>query len=95
MKGEGVQVMLGLIAQLPAQLQASWAATRAQRLPDLSASRRLIVCGMGGSAAAAEVCAGSFGGAPFEIAVCRGYSVAFDLRADDLVVFSSYSGNTE
>lgn len=95
MSDAGVRTMLGLIARLPEQLERSWSATRARDLPDLSSVRRMVVCGMGGSAAAAEICAGSFAGPRFEIVVCRGYSVSVSLRDDDLLVFSSYSGNTE
>lgn len=95
MNSSGVSTMLGLVAQLPAQLRASWSATETQRLGDLTACRRMIVCGMGGSAAAAEICAGAFAGPEFEIVVARGYAVGAALRPDDLVVFSSYSGNTE
>lgn len=95
MSDAGVHTMLGLIARLPEQLEQSWSATRSQALPDLSFARRMVVCGMGGSAAAAEICAGSLAGPHFEIVVCRGYSVGVSLRDDDLLVFSSYSGNTE
>lgn len=95
MSEQGVRTMMRLIAELPEQLRSAWSATAPLALPRLSSCKRVIVCGMGGSAAAAEVCAGSFPASAGEIVVNRGYTVATVLREDDLVIYSSYSGDTE
>ena len=88
--------MLRRIAELPKQCRQAWQSAMSFPLPpDYSASERVLILGMGGSAIGGDLVrslAQEVGGAP--IAVHRDY----DLPAVDegtLVIASSYSGNTE
>jgi glucose/mannose-6-phosphate isomerase len=85
--------MLELVAQLPDQL--AHGLRLAAELPQLVGVERVVVCGMGGSAAAAELARGVFREAPAAIDVCRTYRLPGAIGASTLLVFSSYSGNTE
>lgn len=58
--------------------------------------RAAVVCGMGGSAIAGDLLAAlAQGSAPFPIAVNRNYGLPGWVGRDDLVIVSSYSGDTE
>ena len=87
--------MLDLVGRLPEQLRSSWAETRARQLDLPGAVARVTVCGMGGSAAAADLVAGVLDSAGPEIEIRRGYTLPGGAMENRLLVFSSYSGNTE
>ena len=91
---EGTATMFGLIASLPEQLRA------APRLPgsDLAGLepgtvRDVLVCGMGGSAIAADLLAPLVRGG--RLSVWRDYGLPAWVDAATLVILSSYSGDTE
>jgi glucose/mannose-6-phosphate isomerase len=88
--------MLSWVSSLPQQLADS------RRLPGLARLRSLpqpprqvVVCGMGGSAMAAEVAAPLAAGAGVRLAVWRDYDLPGWIEPDALVVGASYSGDTE
>lgn len=86
------------IISLPHQcLQAFSEATKLNINPaDFSKVRSIIVCGMGGSALGPEMVKDVFGqkmAVPF--LVNRKYSLPYRAGERDLVILSSYSGNTE
>jgi glucose/mannose-6-phosphate isomerase len=87
--------MLDLVAQLPDQLLLG----RGLAVEVLEDSprrvRRAVVCGMGGSAAAGELARGVFRDGPLAVDVCRSYVLPGGIDQSVLLVFSSYSGNTE
>jgi glucose/mannose-6-phosphate isomerase len=89
----GFETMWGYVGALGAQLAESWAAGAS----GVAASqlRSVVVCGMGGSAAAAELVSGILDPGLMQLRVQREYG--FDQVPGDgtLLVFSSYSGNTE
>jgi glucose/mannose-6-phosphate isomerase len=84
-----------LIRGFPDQVAEGARLGEALRLPG-PAPRAVAVIGMGGSAAAGDlVQALAEPGAPFPVAVVRGYAVPAWVGATTLVVGSSYSGQTE
>jgi glucose/mannose-6-phosphate isomerase len=87
--------MLSLVAALPDQLAASEEMLEEVVLPEGMARSRILLCGMGGSAAAGELARGVFAGHPFFFAVNRDYRLPGWVDADTLLIFSSYSGDTE
>ena len=89
----GFETMWAHVGALPAQLAESWAVGA----PGVSATgtRSVVVCGMGGSAAAAELVAGVLDPARMQLRVQREYGFDQPLTDGTLLVFSSYSGNTE
>jgi glucose/mannose-6-phosphate isomerase len=87
--------MLDLVDGLGSQLQASASIADAARDLPADGIDRLIVCGMGGSAAAADLIRGCYAQDPLELSVVRGYEVPGRMDENCLVVFSSYSGMTE
>ena len=91
----GVRDMATLVARLGEQLRDSYAVARDHEAEVPRDVDRVVVFGMGGSAAAAEVVGGSLAPGRFDLRIVRGYSAPFPLRDRDLLVFSSYSGNTE
>jgi glucose/mannose-6-phosphate isomerase len=89
--------MLGHIDALPAQLEQAWVLGQSLTLPDCRDVRRVVVCGMGGSAIGADLLA-SYAAplSPVPLAVWRGYDLpAYAAGAETLVIASSHSGNTE
>jgi glucose/mannose-6-phosphate isomerase len=90
---KGFETMWAHVGALPAQLAESWAVGA----PGVAANatRSVVVCGMGGSAAAAELVAGVLDPARMQLRVQRDYEIDHALAAGTLLVFSSYSGNTE
>ena len=96
MSTDGYRTMLDHVRALPRQLEA------APRLPGLDDVRPLavrpaevLVCGMGGSAIAADLLAPLAEAAGLRLAVRRDYGLPGWLRDGTPVVLSSYSGNTE
>lgn len=89
--------MLGHIDGLPDQLEQAWALGRSQPLPGYSQVRRVVVCGMGGSAIGADLLA-SYAAplSPVPMVVWRNYELpAYASGPETLVITSSHSGNTE
>lgn len=91
------QEMLGHIDGLPAQLEQAWALGQSLSLGDCRDVRRVIVCGMGGSAIGADLLA-SYAAplSPVPLTVWRNYDLpAYAGGPETLVIASSHSGNTE
>lgn len=89
--------MLGCIDALPAQLQQAWVLGQSLALPDCRDVRRVVMCGMGGSAIGGDLLA-SYAAplSPVPLTVWRGYDLpAYAAGAETLVIASSHSGNTE
>lgn len=91
------EAMFELVRGLPAQMRQSHASAQeilsAAALPD--ACPGVVVCGMGGSAAAAAVLQARAGLDHFEWRVSRAYRPPVVGDDPRWFVFSSYSGNTE
>lgn len=87
--------MLDLVAQLPEQLLTGHSLASAALGGMPRRVRRAVVCGMGGSAAAGELARGVFREGPLPVEVCRSYVLPGGIDQSVLLVFSSYSGNTE
>jgi glucose/mannose-6-phosphate isomerase len=81
------------VEALPDQLRASWSADAPD--PGIEGIRDVLVCGMGGSAAAAELVGSILDPARMRVTVRRDYGLEFPPAPGTLLVFSSYSGNTE
>jgi glucose/mannose-6-phosphate isomerase len=92
---EPFEVMLDLVRQLPDQLDATAGLVQAVSLPSASHVRRVVVCGMGGSAAAGTLARGVLGEGQLQIDVQQTYRVPSNLTEASMLVFSSYSGDTE
>ena len=91
--------MIGMVAGLPEQL-ARGAAVRsalaaAAGPPATSASRPVLVCGMGGSAIGGDMAGAWAASHGVRVTVHRGYGLPAWVGRDTLLLFSSYSGNTE
>jgi len=93
--------MLTQVASLPQQLGRA-SEVRAQvrkQHPELrqqlGALEGVLVCGMGGSAIGAEFAAAWASAFDVPVQVHRGYGLPAGVRPTTLLVFSSYSGNTE
>jgi glucose/mannose-6-phosphate isomerase len=89
----GFDEMWGHVAALPGQLAASFGAG-ADGVP-ARAARRVRVCGMGGSAAAAELVGSVVDRDRIAVEVRRDYGAGPDPGPGAVFVFSSYSGHTE
>ncbi|UCE01659.1 MAG: bifunctional phosphoglucose/phosphomannose isomerase [Candidatus Latescibacterota bacterium] len=91
--------MLQQVAGLPDQL-ARAAEVRAAIEPSASSlrardSREVVVCGMGGSAIGAEYASVWAGQHALRVSVSRDYALPTWVGPQHLLLFSSYSGNTE
>ena len=87
--------MLGLVAELPGQVEAAWRLSRDIELP-WEAPRSVAVLGMGGSAIGGDLVKGIWSdrlSVPVE--VVRGYELPAWVGGDTLVIASSKSGATE
>jgi len=91
------QGMLGHIDGLPDQLQTAWRMGLSLPLPEMNDIRRVVICGMGGSAIGADLLASYLvDKVEVPIIVYREYGLpAFARERETLVVLSSHSGNTE
>jgi glucose/mannose-6-phosphate isomerase len=92
--------MLGQVAGMFEQLSRAAAAQTAFRAAGgigqrPQGIRSVLVCGMGGSAIGGDIAAAWAQPQGVRIAVHRGYGLPAWVGKDTLVVFSSYSGNTE
>ena len=91
--GTGFETMWTHVSALGTQLEATWS----QGATDVETRgvRQVLVCGMGGSAAAAELVSGVVDPRRVRIDVHRDYGLPGGIGPDTLLVFSSYSGGTE
>ena len=91
--------MLDQVAGMPAQLVGAIAARTAYATASAGAEparvRDVLVCGMGGSAIGADLAAMWAERHAVRVAVHRSYGLPSWVGRDTLLVFSSYSGNTE
>lgn len=91
--------MLKLVQNLASQIEEAWEIAgefaKTLRRGRAEAAKRVVVCGMGGSAIGADMMR-SFAGPRLKVPlyVSRDYSIPEALLQDSLIVFSSYSGNT-
>lgn len=89
-------MMLDLVDKLGDQLRFS---SRLEGLADIkpvaAAQRRIIFCGMGGSAIAGDLVQPLLDASGVELHVWRDYGLPPWAGSDDLVICSSYSGDTE
>jgi glucose/mannose-6-phosphate isomerase len=86
--------MLAAFANAGPQLRGAYEGARAVAPPRPGAPRSVVVCAMGGSAAAGDVVATATE-PPAPMSVVRGYRLPAALGPEDLVACVSYSGNTE
>mgnify|MGYP001112196469 CR=1 FL=1 len=94
--GDGSSRMLALVAAMAHHLESS------AQLPGLAAvakaprrPRRVLLCGLGGSAVAGDVARPLLAASGLETTVWRDYGLPSWLGPDTLIVLSSYSGETE
>jgi len=88
--------MFSLVEDLPGQLARSGTLPGLDRLERLSRRpRRVLLCGMGGSAIAGDLVRPFLAGERFSLDVSRDYGLPAWVDEGTLVVASSYSGNTE
>jgi len=92
--------MIGQIAGMAGQLAAASSARETFRADasnrlDAGAVRDVLVCGMGGSAIGGDLAAAWAERHGLRVAVHRGYGLPRWVGPQTLLVFSSYSGNTE
>ena len=88
--------MLSLVAAFPDHLEASAGLPGLGEVAPLPAScRRILFCGMGGSAIAGELVQPLLQGQPVSLTVWRDYGLPHWASPEDLVIVASYSGNTE
>jgi len=88
--------MLGYIRKYPKMSLDAIETAKKSWLPSLKFDR-LLVCGMGGSAVGGDIAADIMRnyGIPLQIEISRRYALPPYVRGDTLVIFSSYSGETE
>jgi glucose/mannose-6-phosphate isomerase len=88
--------MLVAFVRTGEQLDEAYRTVRESRVPPGGDVRSLVVCAMGGSAAAGDIVAvASEGWARIPVSVVRGYRLPAAVGPDDLVACVSYSGDTE
>ena len=93
--------MLAQVASLPQQLaraaevRAAVRHSHPQLRQKLGTVDAVLVCGMGGSAIGGEFASAWASACDVPVHVHRGYGLAAGVRSTTLLVFSSYSGNTE
>lgn len=86
------------IAELPAQVSEAWEIAQGTELPQTGGTlpRSVIISGMGGSAIGGDLLRALVEDrVPVPVLVNRDYSLPAFAGPDDLVIVSSYSGNTE
>lgn len=92
----GLGEMYRLIDSLPEQLeQSAQLAGLSEIKPADEGTRRLILCGMGGSAIAGDLVQPLLQAGDVSLTVWRDYGLPHWAGAGDLVLCCSYSGNTE
>jgi glucose/mannose-6-phosphate isomerase len=88
--------MLAAFAGTGGQLREAFAAARSSAIPFAGEVRGVVVCGMGGSAAAGDVVAAAFADrAGIPLVVVRGYGLPRGYGEEHMVLCVSYSGDTE
>ena len=97
---EGVEIMLSGVRGVPDHIGegfrlAEGVGARARRGEEGWVPRRVTLCALGGSAFPGDLLWVALRDHGVHFAVCRDYEPPADLGADDLVVVSSFSGNTE
>ncbi len=93
----GLDAMFGLVDDLPRQMLASAALAGLERIaaePPVP-GKRMILCGMGGSAIAGDLVQPLLEPGVCSLTVWRDYGLPGWCDGGDLVIASSYSGNTE
>lgn len=95
-KTEALAPLVTTLSQFQVQLASGWNAAQTVRLPRAPRSRRIVVCGMGGSNLASEIARDILGPeSPFGWDLIRDYTIPNAVTKADLVILSSYSGTTE
>ncbi|MBK9775054.1 MAG: bifunctional phosphoglucose/phosphomannose isomerase [bacterium] len=87
--------MFRLVAALPDQLRASAALAGLDTVAAAPGVRRLVLCGMGGSAIAGDLVQPLLAAGQVSLTVWRDYGLPAWTGPDDLVICASYSGHTE
>lgn len=92
----GLGEMFRLVDSLPQQLADSAdLAGLAEIRPAAAGVRRIVLCGMGGSAIAGDLVQPLLQDGTVSVTVWRDYGLPHWVTGDDLVLCCSYSGNTE
>ncbi|MCB1183854.1 bifunctional phosphoglucose/phosphomannose isomerase [bacterium] len=92
----GLGEMFRLIGALPEQMERSAALAGLDEIGRAGADlRRIVLCGMGGSAIAGDLVQPLLQAGRVSLTVWRDYGLPHWVDADDLVLCCSYSGNTE
>ena len=87
--------MFGHVERLGLELERAWFESANLCIP-AGEFDRMVLVGMGGSAAAGDYLQGlAYRKSPFPVELARGYELAAHVDARSLVVFVSYSGETE
>lgn len=92
----GADTMLRLVTGFADDLEASVHLPGLDGIGPIDAGcRRLVLCGMGGSAIGGDLAQPLLAGSGIQLVVRRDYGLPDWAGADDLVIAASYSGNTE
>ena len=92
----GCGEMLSLVAAFPDHLEASGGLPGLKAVAPLpDTCRRILFCGMGGSAIAGDLVQPLLRGQQVSLTVWRDYGLPHWAAKEDLVIGASYSGNTE
>ncbi|MFT5232285.1 MAG: glucose/mannose-6-phosphate isomerase [Candidatus Krumholzibacteriia bacterium] len=92
----GLGQMYQLIDNLPEQLMASGQLAGLETVKPAKATvKRIVLCGMGGSAIAGDLVQPLIQRGNISLTVWRDYSLPHWVCSDDLILCCSYSGNTE
>ncbi len=87
--------MFQLVAAIPDQLRESAGLAGLDTVAPAPGLRRLVLCGMGGSAIAGDLVQPLLAGGPVALVVWRDYGLPGWVGPDDVVLAASYSGGTE
>ena len=88
--------MLSYVAAFPDHLESSAVLTGLKEItPAPNSCRRILLCGMGGSAIAGDLIQPMLQEQGTSLTVWRDYGLPHWAGGDDLVIVASYSGNTE
>ncbi len=91
----GAGRMFQLVAALPGQLRESAGLAGLETITPAPGVRRIVMCGMGGSAIAGDLAQPLLAAGGVSLTVWRDYGLPAWVGADDLVIAASYSGGTE
>lgn len=91
----GAGAMFRLVAALPEQLRGSAGLAGLSEVMPAPDARRLVLCGMGGSAIAGDLVQPLLAAGAVSLTVWRDYGLPAWAGAGDLVIGASYSGQTE